>query len=203
MKMTIRWCPGHRDIQGNDKVDKIANSLAKKPLPDSFTDTPNTAAFLAAIKEWRKNKTEFFNDKDLVRLRHRPQPKRHLEGLSHLPKHEVATLTQLRSGHVPLNSYLNQFVQVTDPMCDCQEGIETVDHFMFVCQTHDQHRDTLTHDLQELPTKLNKHIFSTPNAFKFIAAYCNFTWRFANRWAWTKATDQPVPLHRQLPADPS
>lgn len=199
MQTTVRWCPGHQGIPGNDKVDKIANSLAKQPLPDSFANRPNTAAFIAAIKEWRKDQTELFTDKDRIRLGHQPQPRRHLEGLTHLLKHEVATLTQLRSGHVPLNSYLNRFVQITDPMCDCQEGIENVDHFLFVCQNHDQNRDALVHGLQEIPVKLDKRILSNPNTFKSIATYCNSTWRFANRWTWARATDQPVPLHKQLP----
>lgn len=195
MQVTVRWCPGHQGIPGNKAVDKIANSLAKQPLPVPFTDRPNTAAFLAAIKEWRSAAATNFTARDRKRLGHEPQPRRHLDKLSQLKKHEITTITQLRSGHVPLNSYLNRFVQLTDPMCECQEGIETVNHFMFICQQHDQQRDGLASALQELPARLDKRILSNPDSFKAVASYCNSTWRFANRWVWAETTDQEVPLH--------
>lgn len=202
MKVTIRWCPGHKGIPGNEAADKLANTLAKRDLPSTFTNTPNSAAFISAITEWKLQQTEFFTDNEIKRLGHKPQPKKHLNALAGLLKHEVATITQLRSGHAPLNAYLNRFNQPIDPLCQCQEGIETVDHFLFICHTHERHRNKLEHELQaHTTTKMNKKILSNLSSFKLIANFCNSTWRFANRWVWAKATNEPHPLHTPQPQE--
>lgn len=201
MNVTVRWCPGHQDIPGNTKADKIANSLAKQELPANFPNSPNTAAFLAAIKEWRTTQTEHFDDKDRKRLGHPPQPQRHLKALGHLLKHEVAAITQLRSGHAPLNAHLSRFKQLLDPVCDCQEGIETTDHFLFICQNHDQPREKLEYAFHKHSIAMSKKILSDPSCFRLVADYCNSTWRFANQWRWAKTTDQPLPQAKSLPID--
>lgn len=207
LRVVIRWCPGHKGIPGNKTVDKIANSLAKRDLPSTFTNTPNTAAFLSAIKEWRTTQTNTFTDANIKRLGHTPNGKKHLDGLDDLKKHEIAALTQLRSGHIPLNSYLHRFQQITDPSCVCQEGIETVDHFLFVCQRFSQARARYETDIkkqgfnEQRTYRMDKKILSSPSTFKATTTFCNNTWRFANWWTWAKISGKPYPNNLTRPQD--
>lgn len=203
LKINIRWCPGHAGIPSNKEVDKIANKLAKEDLPDTYTPSPNTAAFISAIKEWKATQSETFSQADVKRLGHKPCPKHHLDSISRLMKHEITTITQLRSGHVPLNTYLNRFKQPVDPACKCQEGLETVEHFLFICHRHDQAREKLELKALELGIKLGKSILHHPKAFKTIASFCNSTWRFQHRWVWATVVDEAHPVNTPPPMNDS
>lgn len=203
MKIAIRWCPGHAGVHGNEIVDKIANTKAKSKLPNTFQAKPNVASFLSAIKEWRSRNAEIADPKDLKRLGHEPHPRRHLKHLSKLKKHSIGFITQLRSGHIHLNHYLCRFVQMQDPGCDCQEGVETVDHYLLVCNRFRNERARLEEELGELELTLNSSILKNPIAFRAIAQYGDSTWRLKSRWDWAAiANEDPYPSpDRQPPRD--
>lgn len=201
VKINIRWCPGHAGIPGNEEVDKIANRLAKKDIPGTYTPAPKTAAVISAIKEWRASQSETFKNDDIKRLGHTPHPKKHLNSISRLLKHEISTITQLRSGHVPLNAYLNRFRQLTDPACECQEGLETVEHFLFICHRYERQRATLEQRALELGIRMGRSILTNPKAFKAVASYCNSTWRFQQRWVWATVIDEPHPADTKQPSE--
>ena len=44
-------------------------------------------------------------------------------------RQHVVWIAQLRTAHCPLNDYFYRFSIVNDPMCECKEGKETVEHF--------------------------------------------------------------------------
>lgn len=108
LKLTLRWCPGHRGIPGSEHVDKLANTTARAALPPNHVGKPTLASFKAAIKDWSKKATiNSYTQQDVKRLGHQPHPKEHLNAIAKLKnKHSVATISQLRSGHIPLYQYL-------------------------------------------------------------------------------------------------
>lgn len=192
-RVTIRWCPGHCGVRGNEIVDKMANNLAKRELPSTFTSTPTLSGFTTAIKAWSKLDENNYSPQDIKRLGHQPSPQKHLRALSQLQKHKCATITQLRSNHIHLNSYLFKHQQRFDPLCDCQEGIETIDHFLFICHRYTKQRRKLTNAIKELQLNKTTDILNNPKIFENIAKFCNSTWRLKSRWVWAKITEETVP----------
>lgn len=102
VKITLRWCPGHEGITGNEEADRLATTTAKNPLPQSNHEKPTFASFRAAIKAWaEKESINSYTLQDHKRLGHQPHPKEHIKALDNLKnKHSVSTITQLCTGHV-------------------------------------------------------------------------------------------------------
>lgn len=46
-KIALQWFLGHKGIEGNEKVDRLANNAAKIDLPSGHTDQPTFASFRA------------------------------------------------------------------------------------------------------------------------------------------------------------
>ncbi|KAJ3925073.1 MAG: hypothetical protein NXY57DRAFT_873969, partial [Lentinula lateritia] len=51
-------------------------------------------------------------------------------------------LTQLRTGHIPLQKHLHRIHQADTPICPCcKQQPETVFHYLFQCPAHRRARD--------------------------------------------------------------
>ena len=71
-----------------------------------------------------------------------------------LTRYQSSLMTQLRSSHVPLNSYLNKISKSDTHLCQaCLEEedeihcCETVKHFLFVCPAYAQEREELVNKI--------------------------------------------------------
>ncbi|KAG0151723.1 hypothetical protein CROQUDRAFT_463154 [Cronartium quercuum f. sp. fusiforme G11] len=143
IKITLRWCPGHKDILGNERVNQLAKKATSNKLPNDHIDKPSLASFRASIKARAKSSPRVSTN-DIKRLCHKPQPKKIFKGLTELKnKHSIASITQLRSGHIPLFQYLHSRNLRPSPDCICDTGSETVDHFLFICSIHRNQRTEL------------------------------------------------------------
>lgn len=99
-----------------------------------------------------------------------------------LKEHSIAAITQLRSGHALPNQYLHEYQQRADSACECETGVETIVHFLFICPRYRQHRRNLLKALKTLNLKLSNISLSKPQAFKSLTEYYNVTLRFKDHW---------------------
>lgn len=201
VRITLRWCPGHKGIVGNERADKLANTLAKKPLPPSHKGKSTPESFRAAIKAWaEKESSKNYSPQDLKRLGHDPQSQKHTTALNKLKnKHSVSSITQLRTGHIPLFQYLAKQNLRPDPTCVCGTGLENVDHFLFLCPLHEEQRAELIRELDDLNLPLDRTILNYPDAFEPIANYTSSTWRLQSRWDWAEIHHEAVPKGKLPP----
>lgn len=200
-KIALRWCPGHKGVKGNERADELATTAAKKPLPSNHASKPTFASFRAAVKEWTKKETlSSYTDKDVIRLGHQPHPNEHLSALISLKnKHSVSTITQLRTGHIPLFSYLFDRNLRTDPTCVCGAGPENVEHFLFLCHLHDEPRQELKTELDDLNIPFNRTALHHPAALEPIANFTSSTWRLKSRWDWADIHAEATPKNKKPP----
>ncbi|PBK71326.1 hypothetical protein ARMSODRAFT_853575, partial [Armillaria solidipes] len=77
-------------------------------------------------------------------------------------------LTQLRTGHIPLNSYLHRIKKTTSRNCDYCSVPETVSHFLLSCRRYTDERQSLRRrtkianlQLRHLISTKSKHIHAT------------------------------------------
>lgn len=100
---------------------------------------------------------------------------------------------------MPLNNYLFKFQQTSEPACECETGIETVDHFLFICPRFAEQRKTLITNLKKLRIQTTTAALSNPKAFGAIAEYCSSSWRLKDRWEWARITEEPLPTNLRPP----
>ena len=96
-----------------------------------------------------------------------PRPKDAINGLS---RREQSVIFQLRTGHVPLNSYLSSIKPQHPSACPlCQEPQETVKHFLFECRALSDLRERL------LPKPHNVHnvLYSTTSDLRQTFTFFN------------------------------
>jgi hypothetical protein len=91
---------------------------------------------------------------------------------------------QLRTGHIPLNCYLRKIGKVDSdkcPKCDNIQGVgqvpETINHFLFDCQAHDEARQALIAKIGRSHLSLSK-IMKNTDHMKALVIYINRTGRF-------------------------
>jgi hypothetical protein len=90
---------------------------------------------------------------------------------------QASKIIQIRSGQVPLNSYLFRISKADSPLCSVchdEQGEEpppeTVNHFLFECKAHDEQRDHLTKKIG----RANMNLKSIMKSEKRMRALANF-----------------------------
>lgn len=68
--------------------------------------------------------------------------------IDRLPHRHTSHLFQLRTGHAPLDKYLHHIAKSPTATCQqCNEGNESVHHFLFPCPTYTRQRNILRLEL--------------------------------------------------------
>ena len=191
LALTLRWAPGHCDIAGNEAADAAAKEAAggasspqdrlpkalRKPLPMSTTrarGTFKTELDRRAAERWQKSE----RGQRLAEIDKTLPSKKYGQLIAGLSRRHANLLLQLRTNHVPLQTYLARIGKALTSTCPtCREAPETVAHYLFACPTYALHRAVhfrpLGHSGRTLATVLNKHDALTP-----LFNYINATGRF-------------------------
>ena len=149
IQLTLQWIPGHCDLPGNEKADKLAKEGAKQEQPNNPASYNNIRRILRNnskeewLKRWRDGETGRAVFKELK------EPNRN-DSINSLTRKNQSAIFQLRTGHSKLNFNLNRFDPCYTPLCrNCPHPYETTEHVLFECQGLKTEREDL---LPPLPT---------------------------------------------------
>jgi hypothetical protein len=147
VRLTVRWVLGHEGVQGNEEADRMAKraiaqgSSIESRLPRCLRKKipVNRQAVAQRIHaSLKKRATRIWNASpraERLRKIDKSLPSdSYLKLIAGLPRNRAAMLTQLRTGHIPLQAYLHR-IQVTDSATcpGCKRERETVMHFLMQC----------------------------------------------------------------------
>jgi len=170
-EVELTWTPGHEGIEGNELADQEAkrasqgDSSGTKELP-AFLRRKRLPVSISATRQLLKKemKTRW---QDEWKSSPRSERTNEIDGslpsddylhiIDQLRRNQSSLLTQLRTGHIPLNEILYRIKRSDTPNCPhCQNGIrETIHHYLLACPHYVEARRTLQ-------TKLGRMASSIP-----------------------------------------
>ena len=154
MNVEISWTPGHSDIKGNEYADKLAKEAAeeakeKTDLPPVLTmGDIKTAVRDSGRKKWQDMWDKSEKGRNLFNYR----PK-----VDYKVKHKIESrkgesiVSQLRTGYVKLNEYLQKTSITENDKCQCGE-IETVKHFLLECELYEEELEAFVVETKRFAT---------------------------------------------------
>lgn len=191
IRITLRWVPGHADVPGNEAADEAAKDAAgglTSPLARLPKELRHTLPL--SVSRARQNFAQELNHRASSRWRgsrrgrrlaeiDRGLPSRkYAERISVLPRRHANLLLQLRTGHVPLQTYFERIGKALTTTCPtCREAPETVQHYLLNCPTYVLHRAVHFRPLGYSGRKLST-LLNTSDALRPLFAYVNATGRF-------------------------
>ena len=133
IQLHISWVPGHSDVEGNEQADKLAKEGTT--LQDNTREAYISLAYLGRMvknqrfQEWQEQwKTS------VIGRSYQGSPTTKFNPLAKtLSRHQVATLTQLRTGHGYFNSYLQRIpsAEVTQSFAPVEESTKLLNTYFF------------------------------------------------------------------------
>ena len=146
---TIRWVPGHSDIEGNEKADALAKAAAKPLITPIELIGVSPSVGKLAIREWARSA-------HLFRWKAEKQCRQAKINITDLPKLSMSKwylslnrgdarlLSCILTGHCFLNRHLFLLKLVPDKKCDtCRRTDETLHHFLSECPKYAKHHSDI------------------------------------------------------------
>ena len=133
IQLTLQWIPGHSDLPGNDRADKLAKEGAGKEQPDipSSYNTVRQILRNNLREEWLNRWSNGSTGRVMYREMSGPNPK---DNINFQNRSIQSAIFQLRTGHSKLNFDLNRFDPCHHPHCrHCIHPYETITHVLFDC----------------------------------------------------------------------
>ena len=216
-KVTFVWTPGHEDIEGNERADEAAKeaaagetseatklpvSLRHKPLPVSVSATRQFLKKEMKIR-WNAEWNTSPRYADATTIDGTLPSDNYLHIIDQLRRNQASLLTQLRTGHIPLNAILHRIKRSDTPDCPhCKNGIrETIHHFLLTCPHYADARrslrETLTRDSSSIP-----FLLSARNGIPHLLRYVNDTNRLKATFGEVRPTDGFVIKEKEIKEKP-
>jgi ribonuclease HI len=196
-KLKIIWISSHSKVIGNEAADKLAKIAARgrasrvadlphilrSPLPVSASALKQE--FSAKINRlWTKSWDNSPRKERFSRIDPDFPYNDFRKRLFSLTRKQASTIMQLRIGHFPLNYFLKRIGKSDTDRCDnCFAGpdhrqvAETINHFLFECQTYYEARHELTATIGRSRLSLKK-ISKNTDHMKALVTFINRTERF-------------------------
>ncbi|OCH93909.1 hypothetical protein OBBRIDRAFT_709963, partial [Obba rivulosa] len=149
MDLTLRWIPGHEGVHGNEVADREAKRAAeskKKSSDPSLLPRILRRKLPSSSSKLKQTHTALLKTKAKALWQGSPRARRlhsvdpslpnpaYGRMVQDLPRRRSSLLTQLRTGHAPLNEHLHRIGAAPSPRCPkCNAARESVVHFLLVC----------------------------------------------------------------------
>lgn len=189
----LNWIAGHMGSQGNDAADELAKqaaesgssrtyslpALLRRPLPISLLATKQHIDKTTRIhtKSWWKRSKRF---KRINRVDRSLPSGNYIKATSELNHRQTSILTQLRTGHIPLNEHLHRIGRNDTPYCqNCPRVPENVNHYLLHCTKYNIHRHGLVTALKRNAFNI-RQLLSDPVAIRHTLTYVNATGQFSH-----------------------
>lgn len=194
VRLHFHWSPGHEGFSPNEKADQLAKEAAqgessppealpaflrRKALPVSIPAS-RQADSIATEVLWKRRWKKSPRFRAIARLDRTLPSRSYMRTISSMNRKQAAILTQLRTGHIPLNHHLFRINRAESPVCPhCANlTVETVEHFLTRCPHYS--RERFTHLTLQLKRKAESisYLLSAPEALKHLLRYTEATKRF-------------------------
>ena len=142
------WCPGHFDIEGNERADKLAKSgsylIPKKPNYKSLSYIGSLHKCEIGeewLHRWTNSHTSLWSKFHIAN--HIPPCTKPSKRFLMLDHHMFSHTIQCWTGHTHIREYYQCFIPNKTQQCHCSETLQTWNHVLFNCKSHFQHRHLL------------------------------------------------------------
>ena len=143
--------PGHCDIPGNDRADKLARQGTSKTQHDEQVSyaTSKQIVQTKSRKIWHDRWAR--GNTGRIYYQHKQTPNQ-TDPINQLHTAQQTAVFRLRTHHAPLNAHLHRIKKERPAKCVYSpDSDETVEHFLFHCPLYDNTRSRL------LPAQRNIH----------------------------------------------
>jgi ribonuclease HI len=145
-QVTIAWYPGHKNIRGNERADKLAkearNRAWESPVPHTLSRARRRAK-AATTNTWRKEWRQTPKLGGYATANCIPPSTSPSKPFSTTPREVFGRLTQCRTNHSYTGEFRRRFFPEEDFSCPCGEEFQSREHIIVHCPMHEHKRDIL------------------------------------------------------------
>ncbi|KNZ73242.1 hypothetical protein J132_08010 [Termitomyces sp. J132] len=167
--ISIEWCPGHEDVEGNEQADAEAKKGAEIQTQDYVMMTnAKRRAKERALEGWR-NEWQKTPPTGGFAVANRLPPRWKLrEHVTDTPREVFGRMTQCRTKHTFIGEYYAKFVPNKKTDCPCGIQLQMREHIIQECLKYEEHQ----HILQEVDKNLELGILlGTEEGLKALARF--------------------------------
>ncbi|MBW0492501.1 hypothetical protein O181_032216 [Austropuccinia psidii MF-1] len=182
MEITLYWCPGHKDIEGNCKLDELEKEATSSKNINNQDIIPSGLSKLQQLATTITPILTPLTEEEKKRVKFRTKRKKVAEKLGTLEKGIAALIHQLRAGHVPLNNNLTRIKSISNYKCPECGRRETINHFLLHCHAYRKARNRFRKTIikNKMKSKFHKSelILDSPDFSLALGQYILDTNRF-------------------------